>query len=78
MLINSLLEAVGNVPLIELKKVSSGNVFAKAEFLNPGGSINERLAKRIMESAREAGKLKPEMIILKKEKWFLKISWISF
>ena len=39
MLVGSILEAVGNVPLIQLKKMSSGNVFAKAEFLNPGESI---------------------------------------
>ncbi len=64
MLIDSVLEAVGNVPLIQLKKMSSGNVFAKAEFLNPGGSIKDRVAKHIIESAEKAGKLKPEMIII--------------
>ena len=64
MLIGSVLEAVGNVPLIQLKKMSSGNVFAKAEFLNPGGSIKDRVAKHIIESAEKAGTLKPEMIII--------------
>jgi cysteine synthase A len=64
MLIDSVLEAVGNVPLIQLKKMSSGNVFAKAEFLNPGGSIKDRVAKHIIESAEKAGKLKPGMIII--------------
>ena len=64
MLIGSVLEAVGNVPLIQLKKMSSGNVFAKAEFLNPGGSIKDRVAKHIIESAEKVGKLKPEMIII--------------
>ena len=64
MLIGSVLEAVGNVPLIQLKKMSSGNVFGKAEFLNPGGSMGDRVAKHIMESAEEIGELKPEMIIL--------------
>jgi cysteine synthase len=48
---------VGNVPLIQLKKMSSGNIFPKAEFLNPGGSINDRVAKHIIESAEETGKL---------------------
>ena len=57
MLIDSVLEAVGNVPLIQLKKMSSGNIFPKAEFLNPGGSINDRVAKHIIESAEETGKL---------------------
>jgi cysteine synthase A len=64
MLIDSVLEAVGNVPLIQLKKISSGNVFAKAEFLNPGGSIKDRVAKHIIESAEKAGELKPGMIII--------------
>jgi cysteine synthase A len=44
--------------------MSSGNVFAKAEFLNPGGSIKDRVAKHIIESAEKAGKLKPGMIII--------------
>jgi cysteine synthase A len=64
MRIGSILEAVGNVPLIQLKKMSSGNVFAKAEFLNPGGSIKDRVAKHIIESAEKAGKLQPGMIII--------------
>ena len=64
MLINSILDAVGNTPLMRLKKISSGNVFAKAEFLNPGGSIKDRVAKYIIESAEKDGTLKPEMIII--------------
>jgi len=64
MLIDSILDAVGNVPLIRLKKISSGNVFAKAEFLNPGGSIKDRVAKHIISSAEKEGKLKPGMTII--------------
>jgi cysteine synthase A len=64
MLIGSVLEAVGNVPLIQLKKMSSGNVFAKAEFLNPGGSIKDRVAKHIIESAEKVGRLNPGMVII--------------
>jgi len=44
--------------------MSSGNVFVKAEFLNPGGSIKDRVAKHIIESAEKEGKLKPGMIII--------------
>lgn len=61
---NSVLDAVGNVPLIRLQKLSSGNVFAKAEFLNPGGSIKDRVAKHIIESAQREGRLKPGMVII--------------
>lgn len=64
MLINSVLEAIGNVPLIQLKKMSSGNVFVKAEHLNPGGSIKDRVAKHIIKMAEKEGKLKPGMTII--------------
>jgi cysteine synthase A len=64
MLVNSVLEAVGNTPLISLRKLSSGNVFVKAEHLNPGGSIKDRVAKHIIESAEKEGKLKPGMTII--------------
>jgi cysteine synthase A len=64
MLIESILQAVGNTPLFRLSKISSGNVFAKAEFLNPGGSIKDRVAKHIIESAEKEGKLKPGMTII--------------
>jgi cysteine synthase A len=64
MLIDSVLKAVGNVPLLQLKRMSSGNVFAKAEFLNPGGSIKDRVAKHIIESAEKVGKLEPGMVII--------------
>lgn len=64
MLVNSVLDAIGNVPLIQLKKMSSGNVFVKAEYLNPGGSIKDRVAKYIIEIAEKEGKLKPGMAII--------------
>ncbi len=64
MLIDSVLDAVGNTPLIRLSKISSGNVFGKAEFLNPGGSLKDRVAKQIIESAENEGKLKPGMTII--------------
>ncbi len=64
MLVNSVLDAIGNIPLIQLKKMSSGNVFVKAEYLNPGGSIKDRVAKYIIEMAEKEGKLKPGMTII--------------
>jgi len=64
MLVNSVLDAIGNVPLIQLKKMSSGNVFVKAEHLNPGGSIKDRVAKHIIEIAEKEGKLKSGMTII--------------
>jgi len=64
MLFDSVLDAVGNTPLLRLKKMSSGNVFVKAEFLNPGGSIKDRVARHIIECGEKEGKLKPGMIII--------------
>lgn len=64
MLINSVLDAVGDTPLIRLQKISSGNVYAKAEFLNPGGSIKDRVAKHIIQTAEKEGTLRPGMVII--------------
>jgi len=64
MLVNSILQAIGNTPLVRLTKMSSGNVFAKADFMNPGGSIKDRVALHIIESAEREGKLKPGMTII--------------
>src|SRR5512136_2766231 len=64
MLCDSVLQTVGNTPLGRLRKMSSGNVLAKAEFLNPGGSIKDRVAKHIIESAEKEGKLKAGMVII--------------
>ena len=64
MLLDSILDAVGNVPMLRLGRMSSGNVFAKAEFLNPGGSIKDRVARRIIEAAEEEGVLTPGMTII--------------
>lgn len=53
------LELIGNTPLLALKRVHGGpgSVFAKAEFLNPGGSVKDRAALRIVTAARERGDL---------------------
>ena len=64
MLINNITEVIGNTPLLCLKKMSTGNVYAKAEFLNPGGSIKDRVAKYIIEEAEREQKLRPGMTII--------------
>jgi cysteine synthase len=56
------IEAIGNTPLIELKRVSAGlpvKVFIKCEHLNPGGSVKDRTARAIVLDAEERGLLKP-------------------
>ncbi len=64
MYIESVLDIIGNTPLISLKKLTGGNVFAKVEFLNPGGSIKDRIAKFMIEEAEKSGELKPGMTIM--------------
>ncbi|MCD6352796.1 MAG: cysteine synthase A [Proteobacteria bacterium] len=60
MLTDNILDLIGNTPLIRLK---GENVFAKAEFLNPGGSIKDRVALSMIEGAERDGRLKPDSII---------------
>ncbi|MCK6503836.1 pyridoxal-phosphate dependent enzyme [Myxococcota bacterium] len=59
---DSILQAVGDTPLIRLRSVTAGlkcTVYAKAEFLNPGGSIKDRIAMHIIDQAEKRGELKP-------------------
>lgn len=55
----TVLDAVGNTPMIKISRLARGEILAKAEFLNPGGSIKDRLALYIIQKAEEAGTLKP-------------------
>jgi cystathionine beta-synthase len=58
----TLLELVGNTPLVRLQNVvpdGAATVLAKLEFLNPGGSIKDRIAITMVEAAEREGKLKP-------------------
>ena len=56
-----LLDAVGNTPLVKLDNITEGlnaNIYAKLEFVNPGGSTKDRIAKYMVEKAEKEGKLK--------------------
>ncbi len=59
----TVLDAVGETPMIKLTRLARGEILAKAEFLNPGGSIKDRLAKYIIEKAEESGALRPGQVI---------------
>lgn len=61
MLTDNILDLIGNTPLIRLK---NENIYAKAEFLNPGGSIKDRVALSMFEGAERDGKLKPDSIVV--------------
>jgi cysteine synthase len=56
---DSILDAIGNTPIFPLRRLSAtGKVWVKAEYLNPGGSIKDRIAKAIIEDAEAAGNLR--------------------
>ena len=61
---SNVIDMIGNTPLFSLKESTGYNIFAKAEFLNPGGSIKDRIAKNMIEVAEKEGKLKPGMTII--------------
>ncbi|MFA5669505.1 MAG: pyridoxal-phosphate dependent enzyme [Balneolaceae bacterium] len=59
---NSILETVGNTPLIKLNKISegfTGTFLVKVEYFNPGHSIKDRIAIKMIDDAEKAGLLKP-------------------
>jgi len=66
-LCENVLEAIGNTPLVRLRKVLGNEVtraYAKLEYLNPGGSVKDRMAVRILQEAEEAGQLRPGGVIV--------------
>jgi cystathionine beta-synthase len=60
--LDSFLDAMGNTPLVRLRRVTAGvqpTILAKLEMLNPGGSVKDRIGLRMIEAAERAGHLKP-------------------
>src|SRR3954466_14551287 len=59
---NSLLDLIGNTPLVKLNRAvgaTSSLVLAKVEYLNPGGSVKDRIAVRMVDAAEASGELQP-------------------
>src|SRR5690242_21863976 len=61
---DSLISLMGNTPLVRLRKVTSGlpsgsQVLAKVEYFNPGGSVKDRIAVRMVDAAEASGALRP-------------------
>ncbi len=62
MWLNSILDTIGNTPLIKLNKITRQlpcTVLAKVEYFNPGNSIKDRMALKMLEVAEQEGKIKP-------------------
>jgi len=59
---DNILEAIGRTPIVRLGNISKGlkaKIYAKLEFMNPGGSLKDRIAKYMIEKAEREGKIKP-------------------
>src|SRR6202162_1551801 len=64
---DSVLQAIGNTPVVRLRKVvsqSMGEVLVKLEYYNPTGSYNDRMALAMIEGAEARGELKPGMTVV--------------
>jgi cystathionine beta-synthase len=64
---DSLIDLVGNTPLVRLSSVTDGlapMVLAKIEYFNPGGSVKDRIALRMVEAAERSGELTPGGVIV--------------
>jgi [CysO sulfur-carrier protein]-thiocarboxylate-dependent cysteine synthase len=64
---SSILDTIGNTPLVELKSFSPHpdvQIFAKLEGFNPSGSVKDRIAKMMIEEAEASGNVKPGSILL--------------
>ena len=65
--IDSIAEAIGNTPLLRLSRMGAPaghDLLAKCEFLNPGGSVKDRIAFHMVEKAEHEGRLKPGQLIV--------------
>ena len=59
---DSILDTIGETPLVRLSRIGAGlkpQIVAKLELFNPGGSIKDRVAIRLVEAAEKDGRLKP-------------------
>jgi cysteine synthase A len=65
--INSILDEIGNTPLVKLNRIielGSANVYVKAEYMNPSGSLKDRIALEMIRDAEKQGTLKPGYTII--------------
>ncbi len=59
---SDILDGIGNTPLIKLNRITEGlkaDIFAKLEYMNPMGSVKDRIAKYMIEKAEKEGRIKP-------------------
>lgn len=62
MIVSSIDQLIGTTPVVKLEKISQEigrNIYVKLEYMNPGGSVKDRIAKGMIDDALKSGKLKP-------------------
>lgn len=62
MLLDNILQAIGNTPLVKLNRISQKfpcHFYGKCEFMNPGGSVKDRIGYAMVEEAEQSGRIKP-------------------
>ncbi|MGE5598457.1 MAG: pyridoxal-phosphate dependent enzyme, partial [Bacteroidota bacterium] len=64
MVCRSILDLIGGTPILRLAGPGGREIFAKAEFLNPGGSIKDRIAGFMLDEAERRGDLRPGMTVM--------------
>ena len=67
MIYNNILEVVGRTPVVRLNRIGRElpvELYAKCEFLNPGGSVKDRIAVRMVEGLEKAGRLGPDTTLI--------------
>jgi cystathionine beta-synthase/cysteine synthase A len=67
MIYDNILQVVGNTPVVKLNRIGSGlpvELFAKCEFMNPGGSLKDRIAVRMIDELEKAGRLRPDTTLI--------------
>ncbi len=63
---DSILDTIGRTPVVRLNRIAPSNIalYAKIEFFNPGGSVKDRIAVRMVDAAEADGSLQPAGIIV--------------
>src|SRR3989338_5579907 len=69
MILSSILDRIGNTPLVRIREFTQGipegvKIYAKLEYFNPGGSVKDRAAYGMVREGIKSGKLTPDKIIM--------------
>ncbi len=67
MIYDNILQVVGNTPVVKLNRIGAGlpvDIYGKCEFLNPGGSVKDRIGVRMVEGLEQSGRLKPTTTLI--------------